>query len=92
MVAPGQGDNCHWRGQGGDRDEAVGGAVADIPRNESECLQKAQGEAGKDSSSVEDGGDVGGTDQTEHDHNGAMNDPAVVEAMCAYNQARDAHR
>ena len=68
------------------------GPVGPVPRNSPEEIQRAKGEAGKDSGGVEDGDGVGGTDQTEHDPSVFVDGPTVAEVLHVYNQARDAYR
>ncbi|KAF9647703.1 hypothetical protein BDM02DRAFT_3270005 [Thelephora ganbajun] len=71
--------------QGETKDGAVGGA----PRKDLEDVQQTKGGAGKDAGS---GNDTSSAGTTEYNPSDAMNDPAVVEAFRAYNQARDAYR
>ena len=68
------------------------GPVGDVPRNSSKGIQRAKGEAGKDSRGVEDGDSAGGTYQTKPSPSVLMRGPTAAEVLRVYNQARNAYR
>ena len=72
----------------GDRGEAVGAPVKDIPRNGSEVAQQTLGEVW----SVKDGDGAGDTAQSERDPSGTTDNQEADEALRVFNQARNAYR